>query len=135
MLTNIEWWGGLILIWLSLCFYFILVAFKEQKHSIVETVATYIAFLCAVAVFSLYFYPLKSLLIQQAYLWSSILGTIMTMVMFMWPDPKKQQADAEPEEDVGPVLLKIIELLIVLPFVICFIFAAYKIKDSLNILF
>jgi len=135
MLTNIEWWGGLILIWLCLCFYFILVAFKEEKHSIVETVSTYIAFFCAVAVFSLYFYPLESSLIKQAYLWISLLGTLMTLLMFLWPDPRKEESDAEPEEeDVGPVLLKIIEVLIVLPFVICFIFAAYKIKDTLNIL-
>ena len=133
MLTNIEWWGGLILIWLSLCFYFILVTFKEDEHSIVETVSTYIAFFSAVAVFSLYFYPLESLLIKQVYLWVSILGTFMTLLMFLWPDSRKEESDPE-EEDVGPVLLKIIELLIVLPFVICFIFAAYKIKDTLNIL-
>lgn len=137
MLTEIEWWGGLILIWLSLTFYFIRIAYKDKQSLSVDAVAANIVFLCAASVFALYFYTLENPIVQYVYAGVLALGLVMMVPMYLWPD-SEEESDGDPDsesedEELSEVVHFIIQVFISLPFLICFGFGAYKIKDYVEI--
>jgi hypothetical protein len=138
MLTEIEWWGGLILIWLSLTFYLIRMAYKDRQSLSVDAVATHIAFLCAASIFVLYFYTLHSLILKYVYVVGLAVGLIMMVVMYLWPDPDEesdtvQDSESEDEEELSEVVHFMIQVFISLPFLVCFGFGVYKIKDYVEV--
>ena len=104
MLTEIEWWGGLLLIWLSLSIYTFYLGYKEDRQKIgIDVLASYVAFVCAAGVFALYFYPLESLLFQKIYAAVIVIGILMLLIMNVWPSPEgeTQEIDDTEDEEIG----------------------------------
>ncbi len=65
MLTQIEWWGGLLIIWLCVSFRLLWTAFQERGKLATDAVFSLIAFLCLVTVFALYIYTIENVVLQR----------------------------------------------------------------------
>ena len=96
MLTEIEWWGGLLFIWIAICYR---IAYKEYmaggKFS--PMFLTYnIAFLSTGIVLALYFYALQGSA-GLFYLGTLALAIVSCGMMVFWPAPEEEQKEVEEE--------------------------------------
>ncbi|CAA0096714.1 Uncharacterised protein [BD1-7 clade bacterium] len=141
MLTEIEWWGGLLFIWMAWCFSMLFENNESQTKIDVSSVATMVTFLCAAIVLALYFYPLTDPVMKKSYLAVSALGIFSLIVMFLWPEkddglPDKEvdsdlQNDIENEEDS---LLWLGHLIILFPVCVALSIGGYRSYGFIHLL-
>ncbi len=87
MLTEIEWWGGIIFIWWAFSYWFV---FKEWTVEMsVSFISMNLSYILSAFVLALYFYPLESIDIKYAYLIVLAIAIVSILLMFFWPDTNK----------------------------------------------
>lgn len=133
MLTEIEWWGGLIFIWLGFCYWATYTAHKEHLFDL-DVLMAHICFLASGSLLAMYFYELNSHLLQNIYMGLLLLAIVTFLLSVFLPDPqeRKEQAEADGE----PAATKMEELLgtvvLLIPMLIIFSLAAYKSMNYLD---
>jgi len=133
MLTEIEWWGGLLIIWLVLCYFVIYKEYAEKPKFEVGFLSTGIAFSSAVIVLALYFYTFDLKIMQYLYLCFIGIGILSTVFMFLWPESVEssgltEQNKNEDEEDIGKVYEIMGQVMLFFPIVTSFGLAFYKVS-------
>ncbi len=108
MLTEIEWWGGLLFIWIAICYRLSYREYRAVGGSSLSFVVFNLAFLCSGVVLALYFYPLESGPWNLLYLAALALGIVTCALMMFWPaadtgEDEETDDDAD-DEEVGAVL-------------------------------
>jgi hypothetical protein len=135
MLTEIEWWGGLMIIWIVLVNYMLIKA-GDWDTTLETTVAT-ITFITSMIVIVLYFYPLETETIQYLYVGSIGLGTVTGIIWFLLsanePSEKKETASTE-EEDAGKGLEIAANVILFAPPLMVFGLGIYKASEFSEIL-
>ena len=124
MLTEIEWWGGILTIWFVVCYLATYAAFKGKSKLSLSFIVSNLAFLCCVFVLALFFYPLESAFARQFYLALLAGGIVFTALMFLLPDDDEQQAEEDDDEAAGSEWLGI--AILFFPFGISILLGLYK---------
>ena len=128
MLTEIEWWGGFLFLWLALSFWALFVAVRWVKYGF-QFVYSVGAVLFPGIVLALYFYPLESLTSKYIYLGSYALGLLFTLLLAFWPESDDDAVVADitedEEEEEGGETLGVIVL--ILPMAIALALGATKV--------
>lgn len=139
MLTEIEWWGGLLFIWLAFCYITMYEEYKDEPKFEVGFLSTNIAFFTSATVLSLYFYTLDTQLIQHIYLGAIALGILSTVLMFFWPGTESmkykvaaKQKSSEDEKEIGKVFEILGAMIFFLPVIASFGLGAYKSREFLD---
>lgn len=105
MLTEIEWWGGLLFIWWALCYRMFLSG--DLPRLSLDALINHCVFIFSAVLLALYFYPLASPAAQYGYLVGLGLALISLAMMFFWPEGDDDEpaasveADVEEEEEIG----------------------------------
>lgn len=135
MLTEIEWWGGLIFIWMLVSFVFFYSDMKHEPKYKVPFLAFIFSYFCAAILLALYFYEIESLMIQKAYLGVFALGLLSTLIIVVWPETERMKANEIAEkaevdyEESGKLALFIGEGLILFPLMISLCLTYLKLKN------
>lgn len=106
MLPQIEWWGGLLLIWSAIC-YVVMVKTSAFKWS-VDLLSTHAGFFAATLLVLGWFHSLHTVVLKQAYLGVFGVMVLALLLIFFWPGsddgepepPAKGDAD---EEELSPL--------------------------------
>lgn len=124
MLTEIEWWGGLLFIWLAFAYYMMAKEYLEQGDFDVRDVLLHASYLLVAVLLTAYFYVLKTPLMQQSYVGVFVVGGLISLAWSFWPESDSDDDTAEDEEDrlVGIVSF----VLVPLPLLIVYALAAWK---------
>jgi hypothetical protein len=139
MLTEIEWWGGLLFIWLALVYYMI---HKEGEwDSKLELIVINIVYLSCSIVLALYFYALGTPTMQYIYLGALGLGIPFSILLFFLQriDPEdsetadKEEAKEDDEED-GSAHLMAANVILYTPIVVALGLGIYKAREFTEIL-
>ena len=113
MLTEIEWWGGLLYLCGALAYW---ITYKEigMKWAL-DYIGFHLAFLTSAVLLALYFYELDSPLLQKLYVGLTVMALVSILLMWFWPSSDEEpSADslhedaADEEADEEPGLLTII---------------------------
>lgn len=96
MLTEIEWWGGILFIWFVICYK--MVCGEQEKKLSVDFFAFNFSFISSAAVLALYFYPLETPVLKQIYLILLIIALFSTLLMLFWPESEQESSDKDDEE-------------------------------------
>jgi hypothetical protein len=139
MLTEIEWWGGLLFIWMGLLYYWLGKAYKED--SMLAFLVSTIAHISAATVLALFFYTLDTPTIQYVYVGAIVLGIPLSILMFWWPDKDEEDSESpdgkeseEDEEEDSKGLEILANLLLYTPIVVTFGLGIYKASEFREIL-
>jgi hypothetical protein len=141
MLTEIEWWGGLLFIWLAALYY--MLHKKGGWESKLNLIATNLTYISTATVLGLYFYTLDTPTIQYVYVGALGLGiTLFTLMYLMYLFNEKDTTDSETpdKEETGEaeedskVLLIVANALLHGPIVIAFGLGIYKAREFTEIL-
>lgn len=133
MLTEIEWWGGILIVWACLSYG---MAFKGSgitpKISLVTTIAA-LSFASVVLTVALYFYPHELPIYQWAYIALVTIGILVTIAMQFVSEPEDDlpdnaSADEEEEEEVELVFRVAGDIVFWGPIVGSFALGCYKIS-------
>jgi hypothetical protein len=127
MLTEIEWWGGLIFLWWAGSYWFVIQATKGVYN--LDAIMSHVSYILSAVVLAFYFYPLENALVKQLYIGSIVTGLIaLTMVLFLpgsdESDTDEQNSTSETEDDKDYTMLG--NLLFTAPLVTIFILGAFK---------
>jgi len=93
MLTEIEWWGGVIFVWGVLCYRLFLKAYENKLD--ITSINVHITYFCSAGVLALYFYPLESRLLQIIFMLLLAIAITSILIAFFISD---EEEDAEEEE-------------------------------------
>jgi hypothetical protein len=93
MLTEIEWWGGLLFLWWAACYW--LTVESNEGGITVDGIMSHVAFTLSAVVLALYFYPLEGTLTKQLYVGSLVIGVVALIIVFVWPGSDESDADGE----------------------------------------
>lgn len=109
MLTEIGWWGGILITW-------VLIASKITYAEMKKTVSTFqlvnwlVNLIVTIAVIALYFYALSSKPAQYLYFGLVAIAAVSLLLIFFGPDAKEdsdqkgeenKEENKEEEEEVG----------------------------------
>lgn len=86
MLTEIEWWGGLLFIWGVLNYRGLLSGGATHRSCL-------IIFLFPGVLLALYFYPLASPIMRYSYLASLAVAILGLLYMQFWPDSEDKELE------------------------------------------
>jgi len=106
MLPQIEWWGGLLLIWGAICY--VVMVKNYTIHWSVDALSTHAVFFAATLLVLGWFHPLQTVVLKQAYLGVFGVMVLALPLIFFWPGsddgepepPAKGDAD---EEELSPL--------------------------------
>lgn len=134
MLTEIEWWGGILFIWFVLCY---LLAHKEYPNKwSVDYFSFNIAFVAAAFILALYFYPLESPTSQYLYLAVLAIGLLASILMFFWPESEEAKATlnekSDDDEEIGAFWETLGQIIFFFPVVASLALGLYKSIDIIN---
>lgn len=144
MLTEIEWWGGVLFLWFAGCYWLTQKEYDPETKLSVDYLAFNIAFLSSAAVLALYFYTLESEVYQQLYIATLGVGLLSTLLMLFWPESKsaneeekvqsekKTDEAAEEEEEVGPIFEFFGQLIFLFPVLVSLALGLYKSVDYIE---
>lgn len=126
MLTEIEWWGGLLIIWMG---FFYALGFKESSGESKfdsGTLVMTVVYLSAIAVLAAYFYDLESPLIQFIYTGLVVVGALTTIALYYLTSSElaATEKDVDAQEEEGSFALELV--LMFFPLVVSFGLASYK---------
>ena len=128
MLTEIEWWGGLLFIWLGFCFIMMRNEFSDEPRFGVGYLSLHAAYLSVGALLAMYFYPLDTPLLQHIYLGTLVAAVVFNLVFAFWPDSELIKAKAaeidESESGIGTTIFGWV--LFLTPDLTVFALAIYK---------
>ncbi len=86
MLTEIEWWGGLIFVWAAAFYRIAYSDIIKNGWLARDCISMHLAYLCSAAVLALYFYPLSGVM-PTVYLVLLIVGLVAFALSIVWePD-------------------------------------------------
>ena len=128
MLTEIEWWGGLLFIWIAICYR---LAYREYLgsggFSLSFTVFN-LAFLCTGFILALYFYRLDGGIIGLAYLGVLVLGIVACGLAVFWPADESGDGGDEDdeEEEIGPVASALAGVILFFPLLVSLLLGLFK---------
>ncbi len=133
MLTEIEWWGGLLFIWWWFCYSMAFKGYKDEPKFEVSFLAMNMAYLAAAIVLALYFYALENQTTQTIYVGAICIGVLATIIMFVWPETEESKAKtaAEKKEDgdegeVSTVINVLAQVILGFPLAVSFGLGLYK---------
>lgn len=131
MLTEIEWWGGLLIIWLVFCYAIIYKEYSDEPKLELGFLSTSVAFFSAGVMLALYFYTLDSQLMQYIYIGFIGFGMLSTVLMFFWPETESMKSKAlakqsDDEEEIGKVYEILGQAIFFFPIIASFGLAFYK---------
>jgi hypothetical protein len=139
MLTEIEWWGGLLFIWLALVYYMI---HKDGEwDSKLELVTVNISYISAAIVLALFFYALNTPTMQYIYIGALGLGIPFSILLHFLQGiessdsetPDKEEAEEDNEEYSGEHVIAG-NVLLYTPIVVVFGLGIYKAREFTEIL-
>jgi hypothetical protein len=139
MLTEIEWWGGLLFIWLALVYY--LIHKDGEWDSKLELVTVNITYICAAVVLALFFYALNTPTMKYVYIGALGLGIPLSILLLFLQGnessdsetPDNEEAEEDDEED-GSEHVIAGHVLLYTPIVIAFGLGIYKAREFTDIL-
>lgn len=100
MLTQIEWWGGLIFVLGALTYRMVMGALEKKDEGIPwYRLQMHAFYLLPAVVLAGYFYPLERIALQYAYL--AALGAALVVVVVMLVQEVTGDADNNDEKDKG----------------------------------
>ncbi len=99
MLTEIEWWGGLLFIWMASCYAMVYSTFGSRVKFGLDFISTHLAFICAAFVLAVFFYPIETESWQYVYIGLIGLGVIATLLFAFLPDTEAEESSSQ-EDDV-----------------------------------
>ena len=112
MLTEIEWWGGLLFIWIAICYR---IAYKEYmaggKVSLMFLTFN-LAFLSTGIVLALYFYALEGGS-GLFYIGALAIAIVSCGLMVFWPASEEDAKEAE--EELGKVVSALAGIILFFP--------------------
>ena len=120
MLTEIEWWGGLLTLWFVAGYMATLSVYKGKSKLNLTYVVCNLAFVSSILVLALYFYPLESVFAKLLYAAILLVGLLSTIAMSVIPE----DGIDEPEEEEISTLTSYAILLT--PFVISLALGLFK---------
>jgi hypothetical protein len=134
MLTEIEWWGGLLFIWMAGCYAMFYSTFNTGVKFRFDILLTHIAFISAGLVLALYFYPIQSNLWQYIYTGSIGFGVIASIIIAFLPDAedssdKEEEGEDAKDEDEEGGLEIVAQLILFFPLIASFTLGIYKAVD------
>ena len=124
MLTEIEWWGGLLFIWIAICYR---VAYKDYMNAgkLSPMFLVFNLFFVATGiVLALYFYALESGGIKIVYLAVLAVGLVSAGLAMFWPADEEDQQAAE--EELGPIVSALAGVILFLPLLISLLLGLVK---------
>ena len=128
MLTEIEWWGGLLFIWLGFCFIMMRNEYSDERTIGVGYLTLHTAYLSVGVLLAMYFYPLDTPLQQHIYLGTLVAATVFNLVFASWPDSELIKAKAaeldENESGIGTTIFGLV--LFLTPVLTVFALAVHK---------
>lgn len=128
MLTEIEWWGGLLFIWLGFCYVMMLKEFNDEPRAGVGFLSLQGAYLGVGILLAMYFYALDTPLLQNMYLGTLVAAAIFNLAFAFWPDSESMKAkNAETDDDEYGIGTTIFSWVLFWPPILAvFTLAAYK---------
>ena len=129
MLTEIEWWGGILFIWIAFSFITMHKEYSGEPKFEVGFVTFVLNYLLAAIVLALYFYVLESQLVKQLYIGSVTIGICFVAIWFFWPvkESVKENNESQEEAEEGGIGMEILgNLIILFPILVSFGLGAYK---------
>ena len=124
MLTEIEWWGGLLFIWIAICYR---LAYKDYlnagKLSPMFLVFN-MFFVTTGFVLALYFYALESGGVKLIYLGVLAAGLVSAGLAMFWPADEEEQKAVE--EEIGPVVSALAGVILFFPLLISLLLGLIK---------
>ena len=121
MLTEIEWWGGLLFIWAAAFYRIAYPDIVKNGWLARDCISLHLAYLCSAAVLALYFYPLSGVM-PTVYLSLLGVGLLALVLSIVWePDDLET---AEGSSFVVDVIIGGVALFG--PMIIAFILGAVK---------
>lgn len=134
MLTEIEWWGGLVFIFMAFSFVMLYDGIRDEPKYQVTYLSVIVAYLSSAILLALYFYKLELMALQYAYSATFIIGLIATLIIKFWPETELMKAKEESDDDeatVGEVLLG--DVIVFSPLIISLVLAGFKLTGEMNI--
>lgn len=108
MLTNIEWWGGILIIWSVICYW--MGRTETENKLTVDYLAYNTAIMSSILIVAFYFYPLVSQTMKLFYLAMVAISTVTVLLATFWPATEDtatsskesaEQAGEDDEEELG----------------------------------
>lgn len=133
MLTQIEWWGGLLIIWMVLCYKLLYKGLSRDEKLGLEFVSSSLAYCCASGVLALFFYSLESDAIQVGYAVALGIGLVSFIVMLLAPYIQKEDsvtAEEESDEEVGRGYEIAGQAILFIPLVVSLGLGGYKVYNT-----
>ena len=85
MLTEIEWWGGLLFLWWALSFWFLMIATRWVKFGF-QYGYTVGALILTAAALALFFYPLDASWATYLYIGITLLAVVCVGLLSFYPE-------------------------------------------------
>jgi hypothetical protein len=99
-MPQIEWWGGLLLIWGAGCYLLMLKTYSQTWS--VDGLSTQAGFITAALLVLGWFHPLASPGLQKAYLGVFGLMLLALPLIFFWPAPDTPESEPAAQSDDKP---------------------------------
>ena len=135
MLTEIEWWGGLLFVWGGICYYWFINEFGWKLN--IDTIPTQLVYLTSAFVLALYFYPLENYNFQITYISTEAVLILSMLFFFFWPESETKKAETQKnqdEEEISKGMEKIAVVIFSLPSIVACLLGAYKSYGMLKVL-
>lgn len=127
MLTQIEWWGGLLIIWMVLAYSAIYKDLMHESKLDLTFLLTTLVHVIAIGVLAAYFYSLESDTSQLIYIGAIGAGLLITLYLFFAPGSEDQEEIATGEdEEVGKGYEIAGQMILFLPLLVSLGLGGYK---------
>lgn len=127
MLTQIEWWGGLLIIWMVLGYSAIYKDLMRESKLDLTFLLTTLMHLITIGVLAVFFYSLESRTAQLLYTGAVGAGLLIMLYLFFAPDSGEPEENAaEEDEDVGKGFEIAGQIILFLPLLVSLGLGGYK---------
>lgn len=134
MLTEIQWWGGLVIIWAALTLRYLTQETREDRGYYWTTIVLYVS---AGLFFALYFYPL--LVPVQTYPYLVLLAlALLSVVVHLYlslraSTDEQDEGSTADEEDEGGVLVSLLGYALIYgPVVTCLLIGGVRVPEVMQ---
>lgn len=132
-MTEIEWWGGLLLLWFGFCFWIGRGAYLGERGWSLSKWTFNLSFMFSALVLVFWFYPLGSMLAKQLYLALLVAAVACCVASFLVQSPEDPEQVAG-EDDDGFLLNLIGQFVVYFPFLVSLVLGFRKSMEIVNTL-
>ncbi|MFN3579271.1 MAG: hypothetical protein ACK4VV_02200 [Pseudomonas sp.] len=130
MLTEIEWWGGLLFIWGAISYRMSVSELTESP--MIDKLVMHFSFAACGLLLAAYFYTLAGPLLPMLYLGILVVAVLGLAFLLFWPTNETSEQETviegpeEGEEELSPAMEMAGTVILFLPFVAACVLAGFK---------